>query len=99
MTDESMEKLRALLTAYAERKESATPAYRTGQGAGERKRRACADCLRNVVRPVIDLLVDQLQNAGNDASTRDHTYMEDAFPSVPRSLTLRARSPERPDVA
>ena len=99
MTDESMEKLRALLTAYAERKASAPPASRTGQGAGERKRRACADCLRNVVRPVLDRFMVELKNAGHDASTRDHTDKEDAYPSVALSFTPRARAADSPETA
>ncbi len=99
MTDESMEKLRALLTAYAERKASAPPASRTGQGAAERKRRACADCLRNVVRPVLDRFMVELKNAGHDASTRDHTDKEDAYPSVALSFTPRARAADSPETA
>jgi len=99
MTDESMEKLRALLTAYAERKASAPPASRTGQGAAERKRRACADCLRNVVRPVLDRFMAELKNAGHDASTRDHTDKEDAYPSVALSFTPRARAADSAEAA
>jgi len=99
MTDESMEKLRAFLTAYAERKASAPPASRTGQGAAERKRRACADCLRNVVRPVLDRFMVELKNAGHDASTRDHTDKEDAYPSVALSFTPRARAADSPETA
>src|SRR3989454_11850984 len=99
MTDESMEKLGALLTAYAERKASAPPASRTGQGAGERKRRACADCLRNVVRPVLDRFMVELKNAGHDAATRDHTDKEDAYPSVALSFTPRTRAATSPETA
>ncbi len=91
MTDKTLDKLRGLLAAFAERKASA-PASKTLQGAAERKRKACADCLRNVVRPVLDGFMAELKNAGHDASTRDHTDKEDAYPSVALSFTPRVRS-------
>ena len=97
MTDESLEKLRSLLTAYAERLASAQPPSKTGHGIAERKRLACADSLRKIVRPVLDRFMDELKNAGHDASTRDHTDREDAYPSVALSFTPRtpaAKSPE-----
>src|SRR2546422_2127161 len=87
MTDESIAKLRSLLTAFAEKKASAQPPVKTGHGAAERKRRACADCLRNIVRPVLDGFMAELKNAGHEASTRDHTDREDAYPSVALSFT------------
>lgn len=85
MTEASLEKLRALLAGYAERK-AAAPALRAG-GAAEQKRRACADSLRNVVRPVLDKFMAELKAAGHEASTRDHTEREDAYPSVALSFT------------
>src|SRR5438034_8990875 len=92
MTDESIAKLRALLTAYAERKASAQPPAKTGHGAAEQKRRACADSLRNIVRPVLDGFMAELKNAGHDASTRGHTEREGAEPGVRPAFTPRDRA-------
>ncbi len=97
MNAETNEKLRTLLAAFTEQQASAKPAPKTGDGTAERKRRACADCLRTVVRPVLEEFAVELQNAGHDATTRDHTDLDDAYPSVALSLTPRvhaARSPE-----
>jgi hypothetical protein len=97
MNAETNEKLRTLLAAFTVRQASAKPAPKTGDGTAERKRRACADCLRTVVRPVLEEFAVELQNAGHDATTRDHTDLDDAYPSVALSLTPRvhaARSPE-----
>jgi len=88
MTDESIAKLRSLLTAYAERKASAQPPAKTGHGAAEQKRRACADSLRNIVRPVLDGFMAELKNAGHDA-----------YPSVALSFTPRARTANSPETA
>jgi hypothetical protein len=99
MTDDSTDKLRALLAAYAQRKAAAPPVSKTGSGAAERKRRACAECLRNVVRPVLDAFMVELKSAGHDASTRDHTDRDDAYPSVALSFTPRARTPTAPETA
>ncbi len=87
MSDEIFTRLRSLLKAYAEHKESGPPASRTGHG--DRKRQAGAEGLRNVVRPVLDAFMVELKNAGHDASTRDHTDREDAYPSVALSFTPR----------
>src|SRR2546426_9350054 len=87
MTGESVAKLRSLLTAYAERKASAEPASGTADRDAERKRRSCADRLRTVVRPVLDSFMVELKNAGHEASTRDHTERDDAYPSVALSFT------------
>jgi hypothetical protein len=89
MTAESIAKLRALLAAYAERKASAPPPSKTGQGTAERKRRACAECFRNIVRPVLEAFMRELKSAGHEAATRDNTEREDAYPSVALSLTPR----------
>ncbi|HYU01917.1 MAG TPA: hypothetical protein VEK85_16205 [Gemmatimonadales bacterium] len=99
MTDESIAKLHSLLTAFAEKKASAQPPVKTGHGAAERKRRACADCLRNIVRPVLDGFMAELKNAGHEASTRDHTDRDDAYPSVALSFTPRARTANSPETA
>jgi len=87
VTDKSIEQLRALLATYADRKTSSQPVSKTGAGQAERKRQACADCLRNVVRPVLDRFMTELKNAGHQASTRDNTDREDAYPSVALSFT------------
>lgn len=92
MTDESVAKLQSLLSAYAERQAAAKPAPKTADGVAERKRRACADCLRTVVRPVLESFMTELRNAGHDASTRDHTDRDDAYPSVALSFTPRSRA-------
>lgn len=98
MTDERIAKLHALLSAYAERQAAAKSAPRAGDSTAERKRRACADLLRTVVRPVLERFMEELKQAGHDASTRDHTDRDDAYPSVALSFTPRsfaaAKSPE-----
>ncbi|HMA40132.1 MAG TPA: hypothetical protein VKP10_08655 [Gemmatimonadales bacterium] len=98
MTDERIAKLHALLSAYAERQAAAKPAPRAVDSTAERKRRACADLLRTVVRPVLERFMEELKQAGHDASTRDHTDRDDAYPSVALSFTPRslaaAKSPE-----
>jgi len=87
VTDKSIEQLRALLAKYAENKASSQPVSKTGAGQAERKRQACADCLRNVVRPVLERFMTELKTAGHQASTRDNTDREDAYPSVALSFT------------
>jgi len=89
MTDDAIAKLRKLLAAHTERRAGAPPASKTGQGAAERKRRACADCLRNLVRPALDAFATELKGAGHDAATRDNTDRADAYPSVALSFTPR----------
>ncbi len=93
MTDESTEKLRALLKAYAARKAGASPPSKAVQGEAARKRQIYADCLRNIVRPVLEGFMLELRAAGHHASTRDDTEREDAYPSVALSLTPQARVP------
>jgi hypothetical protein len=99
MTDESMKKLHSLLAAYAEVKAKAQPASKGADSTAERKRRACADCLRNIVRPVLDGFMAELKGAGHDASTRDHTDRDDAYPSVALSFTPRVRTASTPETA
>jgi hypothetical protein len=99
MTDESMKKLHVLLTAYADVKAKAQPASKVSDSTADRKRRACADCLRNIVRPVLDGFMAELKTAGHDASTRDHTDKEDAYPSVALSFTPRVRTITNPETA
>ena len=88
MSDEIFTRLRSLLKAYAEHKESGAPGPRTG-GAGDRKRQAGAEALRKVVRPVLEAFMAELKNAGHEGSTRDHTERADAYPSVALSFTPR----------
>ena len=90
MPDNAMEKLRALLSEFAERAASAPAASTTGQSAADRNRAACADCFKNVVRPVLERFAAEIKSAGHDASTRDNTARDDAYPSVALSFTPRA---------
>jgi hypothetical protein len=87
MTDASSGKLRTLLQAYAERKASPEPTPKPMHEGEERRRRACGDMLRTVVRPVLEAFQEQLRQAGHEASTRDQTGREDAYPSVALSFT------------
>ncbi|HUL02656.1 MAG TPA: hypothetical protein VLV16_05425 [Gemmatimonadales bacterium] len=89
MTDNGIAKLRKLLASHAEKGAAAPPASKTGQGTAERQRRACADCLRNTVRPALDAFSTELKNAGHEAATRDNTDRADAYPSVALSFTPR----------
>ena len=89
MTDKTLDKLRSLLADFADRTASAPPPSKTGQSAADRRRAACAECFRNVVRPVLDRFMTELRNAGHDASTRDNTARDDAYPSVALSFTPR----------
>ena len=83
-------KLRSLLEAYAERKTKAQHVTTASDAEGERRRRAGGEILRTVVRPVLEEVLLQLKIAGHDASTRDHTDRDDAYPSVALSFTPRA---------
>src|SRR5437773_11846473 len=84
-------KLRTALAAYAEFKAQEQPDPPAGHGAAERKRKACADSLRNVVRPVLEAFMTELKNAGHDALTRDHCDMEDGYQSVAVPCTSLTR--------
>ena len=88
MSDEIYTRLKSLLKAYAEHKESTAPGPRTG-GGSDRKRQAGAEALRKVVRPVLDAFMAELKAAGHEASTREHTDRADALPSVALSFTPR----------
>ena len=83
-------KLRGLLEAYAERKAKTQVVPTASDAEAERKRRAGGEILRAVVRPVLEEVLAQLRIAGHDASTRDHTDRDDAYPSVALSFTPRA---------
>lgn len=94
MPDNTMEKLRSLLADFAARSASAPPPSRTGQNATDRKRAACAECFQKVVRPVLERFMAELKNAGHDASTRDNTARDDAYPSVALSFTPHTHAGE-----
>ena len=88
MIDENLAKLRALLEAYAARTAKA-PALKA-HARGEDQRRMCGDKLRTVVRPLVEVVMAELHNAGHEASTRDQTDQENAYPSVALSFTPRS---------
>lgn len=97
MIDENLAKLRAMLEGYAERAAKAPPLKTPARGEGQR--RACGDKLRAVVRPLLDVVMAELQNAGHEASTRDQTDRENAYPSVALSFTPRTRGATSPRFA
>jgi len=99
VTETTVKKLHSLLASYAELKAKELPEPPAGQGAAERKRKTCTDSLRNVVRPVLEAFMTELKNAGHDATTRDHTEKEDAYPSVALSFTPRLRAVSSPETA
>jgi len=89
VSDKTIEKLRSLLDEFAKRAASAPPPSKTGRSAAERQRAACAACFQKVVRPVLDRFMIELRNAGHEASTRDNTTRNDAYPSMALSFTPR----------
>jgi hypothetical protein len=91
MSDKTIEKLRSLLADFAARAATTPPLPATGQGTADRKRAACAECFQKVVRPVLERFTVELKNAGHEASTRDNTARDDAYPSVALSFTPRTR--------
>jgi len=95
LTDESLAKLRSLLEAYADRPRPVA----TGPDHGERQRRVCGDSLRAVVRPVLEMVADELRRAGHEAGARDHSDRDNAYPSVALSFTPRPQPVERADIA
>jgi len=99
VTEESIDKLRALLEAYAVARANLSQARHAASSATDRKRRACAEHLRNLVLPVLTAFMTELRNAGHDASTRDHTDRDDAYPSVALSFTPRGSEIKSPEIA
>src|SRR2546426_5266382 len=95
MREESVAKLRALLSTYAERKAKEQHEAKPSHAEAERQRRACGDVLRTVVRPVLEEFQSALREAGHEAATRDHTDRNDAYPSV--ALSFTPRTPNSPD--
>jgi len=87
MSDQRIEKLRAILQAYDERTGTVPAPSKAAQKEADRQRRACGDRLRNVVRPVLQGFMTELKSAGHEASVHDHTTNEDAYPSVALSFT------------
>jgi len=99
MPDKTIDKLRALLAEFAQRTASAPASSKTGQSATDRKRAACAECFQKVVRPVLDRFMAELKGAGHEASTRDNTARDDAYPSVALSFTPRVRAADGSETA
>jgi hypothetical protein len=92
--DKTIDKLRALLADFSKRTASAPAPSKTGQRAGDRQRLACAQCFQKVVRPVLEKFMAELKEAGHEASTRDNTARDDAYPSVALSFTPRGGEAE-----
>ena len=90
MGDKRMEQLRSLLKSYEERTAKLPVDVKPAQDEGERRRRACGDRLRTVVRSVLDRFMDALKNAGHEASIEDRTDSADAYPSVALAFTPRS---------
>ena len=90
MADKSMDQLRLLLKSYEERTAKLPVDLKPAHDEGERRRRACGDRLRTVVRSVLDRFMDALKNAGHEASIEDRTDSADAYPSVALALTPRS---------
>lgn len=91
MTEATLARLRSLLQSWTEHKAKAPPKPRSPDV--ERQRETCGEILRTVVRPVLEACMAELKTAGHEASTRDHTQRDDAYPSVALSFT------PRPDIA
>ncbi len=88
MHDDNLTKLRDLLRAYSEHAAKA-PAPKTAARA-DGQRRQCGEKLRTLVLPILDAVMAELRTAGHEASTRDHTERDNAYPSVALSFTPRA---------
>jgi hypothetical protein len=91
MAEKSMDRLRSLLKSYDERTAKVQGDVKPSPDEGERRRRACGDRLRTVVRAVLDRFMDAVKNAGHEASIEDRTDSADAYPSV--ALVFTPRSP------
>jgi len=91
MADKSMEQLRSLLKSYDERTAKLQVAVKPVHDEGERRRRACGDRLRTVVRSVLDRFMDALKNAGHQAAIEDETATAGGYPTV--ALTFTPHTP------
>src|SRR2546426_11280218 len=87
MADKSMEQLRSLLKSYDERTAKLQVAVKPVHDEGERRRRACGDRLRTVVRSVLDRFMDALKNAGHQAAIEDETATAGGDPTLALMLT------------
>jgi hypothetical protein len=85
-----MDQLRSLLKSYEERTAKVQVDEKPAPDEGERRRRACGDRLRTVVRSVLDRFMDALKNGGHEASIEDRTDSADAYPSVALAFTPRS---------
>ena len=65
MADKSMDQLRALLKSYEERTAKLQVAVKPVHDEGERRRRACGERLKTVVRGVLERFMDALKNAAH----------------------------------
>ena len=90
MTNEWLDRLRAILKAYDERSANPPAVAKSAQKEAIRQRRAAGDRLRNVVRPVLQGILAELKSAGHEASVQDHTDSDDAYPSVGLTFTPMA---------
>src|SRR5437879_2980519 len=99
MADKSMEQLRSLLKSYDERTAKLQVAVKPVHDEGERRRRACGDRLRTVVRSVLDRFMDALKNAGHKPPSKTRLQPRVGIPpwrSCSRRTRPRApRSPPR----
>jgi hypothetical protein len=96
MRDDNLTKLRTMLAAYAERA-AGRPPVKTLADEGQRK--ACGEKLRRIVRPMLDIVMRELREAGHQAATRDNTDLENAYPSVALSFTPHVGSASGPQFA
>ena len=87
MSEEFKAKLHKLLRYHAERAAKEHPADKTPKDYADR--RVCGERLHSVVRPVLDILMAELQSAGHQASVREHIERDDVYPSVALSFTPR----------
>ena len=87
MPDEFKAKLQKLLRQHAERAATEHPVDKSSQDQTDR--RMCGERLHSVVRPVLDIIMAELQGAGHQASVREHIERDDAYPSVALSFTPR----------
>ncbi len=97
MADKTVERLRALLRAYEQRRSPGQPDVKPPVDEGERRRRACGDRLEKVVRSVLQTFAAELRDAGHEAAVDDHTDSSDAYPSV--ALVFTPRTSRAPTLA
>jgi hypothetical protein len=91
MSEERLAQLRAILLAYDERAADVPELSKAARREAERQRRAAAERLRAVVRPVLQAVMTELRSAGHDAMIQDSTESSDAHPSVALTFTPMVR--------